>query len=609
MFVGPEHNALIMDESKSNRQSSVPGCIKVLFRRMRYSRTQHVAGVPLYLRGPSNQYQRRHEHLLDVYSSRPMGTSLKITGFDFTTPSFKFEVIQQLMDHCTRLYNCSIDSCFTSTLRFPSIWRFFPRSRPRSAGAIRTTLPSASNCPIAAKRKGLNYRTAFSSHCFCTLCHRPSSALMTHAAPDFAKLPQYSQIATTETLNPPTVVIFVVSSTIAQKCLQIPHCAEGHDYLEILAYPFPAVGRKGCDASQVSCQSLPRPPGYRAVSGSAWVVEGSKCRNEYRCHSFDSSFDPGLNTFMVSQHSQLPGLGSHLPLSLSILSYALAGARRAAALSLPTSLRDVTHLATPLTYLMATCAVIDPRTVNRLASHVTISAGEVLSKHARPPLPSGTFRVELDAAERNRKGAKANTEEIWTALNIEDMKTDEGEECKGGGKREIPEKTRGPAASSGTIPPCDYLGTTRSGNRNSLTGVQCSRRTVCIYGAFSAVRLLASHHDEPGSIPGPVTPGFPQVGIVPDDGAGQQIFLGDLPFPPPLEFRRSSILTSFHPHQLISLLRATQTFLSATNICGKQRYGNVLNLLEDTLDLEPFNIWSYFFSNWIADCATRPGRT
>ncbi|KAJ8888062.1 hypothetical protein PR048_007548 [Dryococelus australis] len=48
--------------------------------------------------------------------------------------------------------------------------------------------------------------------------------------------------------------------------------------------------------------------------------------------------------------------------------------------------------------------------------------------------------------------------------------------------------------------------------------------------AQRAVKLLASHQGEPGSIPGRVTPGFSRVGNVPDDAAG---FIGDLPFPPP----------------------------------------------------------------------------
>ncbi|KAJ8880053.1 hypothetical protein PR048_020676 [Dryococelus australis] len=49
-----------------------------------------------------------------------------------------------------------------------------------------------------------------------------------------------------------------------------------------------------------------------------------------------------------------------------------------------------------------------------------------------------------------------------------------------------------------------------------------------------AVTLLASHLGEPGSIPGRVTPGLSHAGIVPGNAANRRIFLGHLPFPPPL---------------------------------------------------------------------------
>ncbi|KAJ8867775.1 hypothetical protein PR048_031578 [Dryococelus australis] len=39
-----------------------------------------------------------------------------------------------------------------------------------------------------------------------------------------------------------------------------------------------------------------------------------------------------------------------------------------------------------------------------------------------------------------------------------------------------------------------------------------------------AVRLIASHQGEPGSIPSRASPGFSQVGIVPDDAAGRRVF-------------------------------------------------------------------------------------
>ncbi|KAJ8871429.1 hypothetical protein PR048_027746 [Dryococelus australis] len=62
------------------------------------------------------------------------------------------------------------------------------------------------------------------------------------------------------------------------------------------------------------------------------------------------------------------------------------------------------------------------------------------------------------------------------------------------------------------------------------------------------VRLLASYLREPGSVPRRVAPGFPHVGILPYDAAGQRVFSGISRFPPLI--RRCSILTSLHPHQL-----------------------------------------------------------
>ncbi|KAJ8872207.1 hypothetical protein PR048_025809 [Dryococelus australis] len=57
-------------------------------------------------------------------------------------------------------------------------------------------------------------------------------------------------------------------------------------------------------------------------------------------------------------------------------------------------------------------------------------------------------------------GAKHHaSEEIWAAPNFEVLIVDDGEpECKGRGKREIPAKTRRPAASSATIPTCEIPG-------------------------------------------------------------------------------------------------------------------------------------------------------
>ncbi|KAJ8870861.1 hypothetical protein PR048_027162 [Dryococelus australis] len=54
-----------------------------------------------------------------------------------------------------------------------------------------------------------------------------------------------------------------------------------------------------------------------------------------------------------------------------------------------------------------------------------------------------------------------------------------------------------------------------------------------VHHAAESVRLLAYHLCEPGSIPGGVVLGFPQVGIVPDNAAGRRVFSGISRFPHP----------------------------------------------------------------------------
>ncbi|KAJ8883139.1 hypothetical protein PR048_014979 [Dryococelus australis] len=69
-------------------------------------------------------------------------------------------------------------------------------------------------------------------------------------------------------------------------------------------------------------------------------------------------------------------------------------------------------------------------------------------------------------------------------------------------------------------------------------------------------------------IPGPVTPEFSHVGIVPDDAAGRRVFSGIPPFPPLLTFRRCSThLTSPSSALKISMLRAAQ-ISSLTHLLG-----------------------------------------
>ncbi|KAJ8881002.1 hypothetical protein PR048_017475 [Dryococelus australis] len=62
---------------------------------------------------------------------------------------------------------------------------------------------------------------------------------------------------------------------------------------------------------------------------------------------------------------------------------------------------------------------------------------------------------------------------------------------------------------------------------------------------------LASHLDEPGSIPGWVDPGFSNVGLMPDDAADWRVFSGS-PISPALSFQLCSILSSLHHHRISS---------------------------------------------------------
>ncbi|KAJ8868728.1 hypothetical protein PR048_030267 [Dryococelus australis] len=94
---------------------------------------------------------------------------------------------------------------------------------------------------------------------------------------------------------------------------------------------------------------------------------------------------------------------------------------------------------------------------------------------------------------------------------------------------------------------------------------------------FGTVRLLASHHGEPGSIPGLVTPGFSHVGIVSGDDARRWIFSEISHFP------RPCILALLHPHLIspssilkASSLRAARiSQLSSTKLYLADNYLNL----------------------------------
>ncbi|KAJ8893636.1 hypothetical protein PR048_006236 [Dryococelus australis] len=115
-------------------------------------------------------------------------------------------------------------------------------------------------------------------------------------------------------------------------------------------------------------------------------------------------------------------------------------------------------------------------------------------------------------------------EEIWTALYIEVLRADEGSSVviRGQRKREIPEKTRRPTASSGTMSTYEHP----AGSGGAVAGAR------------------ASHHGDPRLIPGGPAPGFSHVGIVLDDAACRRAFLGYLRLPHPCTPASRSILGS-----------------------------------------------------------------
>ncbi|KAJ8895235.1 hypothetical protein PR048_000560 [Dryococelus australis] len=115
---------------------------------------------------------------------------------------------------------------------------------------------------------------------------------------------------------------------------------------------------------------------------------------------------------------------------------------------------------------------------------------------------------------------------VWITSLIEVLRADEtkvrsvwgGAGMEGPGKREIPEKTRRPAASSGTIATCENSDGTRldRGGRGVV-----------------ATKQLTSYLGEPISIPGEVAPGYLHVRTVPDDASGRRVFSEIFSFPLP----------------------------------------------------------------------------
>ncbi|KAJ8875353.1 hypothetical protein PR048_023248 [Dryococelus australis] len=132
-------------------------------------------------------------------------------------------------------------------------------------------------------------------------------------------------------------------------------------------------------------------------------------------------------------------------------------------------------------------------------------------------------------------------------------------------KREIPEKTRWSAASSGMIPICENPGLAPLGIKPGSPSDSNPEHPASLIGgtptdcATGAVRLLASHVHEPVSIPGGVAPGFSLVVIDPDDAAGRRVYFSQ-GLPPPLPTKSGNLIpfsfqcfytfTPLHPYRL-----------------------------------------------------------
>ncbi|KAJ8897909.1 hypothetical protein PR048_003266 [Dryococelus australis] len=152
---------------------------------------------------------------------------------------------------------------------------------------------------------------------------------------------------------------------------------------------------------------------------------------------------------------------------------------------------------------------------------------------------------------------------------------------QGRGKREIPEKTRRPVASSGTIPTCENLlresnplrpwekrggmGMTHQGViPDDPAGLPVLRRggaeLVAAPGhpeaAFWGAVILQHTPANRVPIPGEVTPGFQLVGIVRDDNANRRVSSGITRFPHPCIPQPPKSLHSTHAWaQLVALVR------------------------------------------------------
>ncbi|KAJ8893632.1 hypothetical protein PR048_006232 [Dryococelus australis] len=140
---------------------------------------------------------------------------------------------------------------------------------------------------------------------------------------------------------------------------------------------------------------------------------------------------------------------------------------------------------------------------------------------------------------------------------------------------------------------------------NLITCPQRPRSLTGREGHGKVVRLLASHQDEPGSIPGGVTPpphphGSSDVGVAPDDAAGRRVSSGNSP-PPPLAF-----LALLHTHLASPSSTLKNLLLRAALISSFTRSPTA----PSTARLLPrrFGFYSRRGRSRIFACEDRPGR-
>ncbi|KAJ8872242.1 hypothetical protein PR048_025844 [Dryococelus australis] len=119
---------------------------------------------------------------------------------------------------------------------------------------------------------------------------------------------------------------------------------------------------------------------------------------------------------------------------------------------------------------------------------------------------------------------------------------------QGWGKREVPEKTRRPAASSGTISTSENPGVILPGIEPDSPWSEEFYFKDFENCAGTRI-LLASHQSEQSSILGRVTPGFSYVVIVPDEAAGRRVFSRFSRFPRPCILALPHAHFN-HPHRL-----------------------------------------------------------